>query len=72
MRLLVDQDVTGLLTPTRDGAALQRAMTRLVEDEVGRDPMAAAGAVRARDFERDAVIAVVEAFSDEISRKFSA
>lgn len=56
-RQVVERDVTGLLVPVRDPAALARAMESLAADPERRSRMGAAAAVKAgRDFDQQRVI----------------
>ena len=58
-RQVVDNEVTGLLVPVRDPAALAAALGRLIDDRAARQRMGAAAAARAlRDFDQRRVIDV--------------
>ena len=48
-RQVVDDDVSGLLVPVNDAAALEAALRTLLDDPVRRDVMGQAAAQRARD-----------------------
>jgi glycosyltransferase involved in cell wall biosynthesis len=64
---LVDDGRTGLLVPPGDPGAMARALGELLGDEAGRRHMAAAAAVRARDFSTATVVPRIEAIYGEVA-----
>jgi glycosyltransferase involved in cell wall biosynthesis len=69
-RQVVEDDVTGLLVPVRDPAALAAAIGDLVEDPARRAAMGAAAAARARtDFDEQQVVGTVLATYAEVAAR---
>jgi len=70
-RQVVDHDVTGLLVPVRDGAALADAIAALGEDPTRREAMSKAAVVRAQEHfdERKVVDIVLSTYREVAARK---
>lgn len=70
-RQVVDHDVTGLLVPVRDGAALAEAIIALGEDPTRREAMGKAAITRAQDNfdERQVVQIVLDTYREVAARK---
>lgn len=70
-RQVVDHDVTGLLVPVRDGAALADAIAELGEDPTRREAMGKAATARAQDHfdERRVVGIVLDTYREVAARK---
>jgi glycosyltransferase involved in cell wall biosynthesis len=70
LRDVVEHDVTGLMVPRGDPAALAAALYRLLNDRETRQRMGEAGRLRARQFEAAAVVPrIVEVFEDALLRR---
>ena len=70
-RQVVDHDVTGLLVPVRDGAALAEAIVALGDDPTRREAMGKAATVRAQEHfdERKVVRIVLDTYREVAARK---